>query len=268
MIQSVLPGKLSAVIDASPKPALFGGRSSDVLNTHYGLDTAVMSHVERAWEGPDAAPETEETTTPPPAEGEEEETVEHESISTPSPCWESALNALERDQLKRVRQKVIDELGLPAEAVSLQDAAIVRQVMAAVARRAAKLSAVAIAATMVQTERAVLGGEAPPPAKDGEETRIGVAVDRSLIEHYPNFIRLMRESLRVLIGEETEQRVDIDLAKDGSGVGAALCALQAVKQAELRGKQVLSEQPEAEDIPEDLSEDTPEDVSEDVPDDD
>lgn len=58
----------------------------------------------------------------------------------------------------------------------------------------------------------------------------------------------MRESLRALVGSDVESRVDIGLAKDGSGVGgqlsvlticertfniisvAALCALQAVKQ--------------------------------------
>lgn len=29
----------------------------------------------------------------------------------------------------------------------------------------------------------------------------------------------MRESLRLLVGEEVERRVDIGMAKDGSGVG-------------------------------------------------
>ena len=41
----------------------------------------------------------------------------------------------------------------------------------------------------------------------------------SLIEHYPNFERMLRESLRALIGEEVERRIEIGLAKDGSGVG-------------------------------------------------
>lgn len=41
----------------------------------------------------------------------------------------------------------------------------------------------------------------------------------SLIEHYPNFERTLRESLRSLVGEEVEKRVDIGMAKDGSGVG-------------------------------------------------
>ena len=71
----------------------------------------------------------------------------------------------------------------------------------------------------------------------------------SLIQHYPNFNARVRDSLRELVGEEVEAKVEIGLAKDGSGVGgalsvqlvtplvsdllaaaAALCALQAIKQ--------------------------------------
>ena len=69
-----------------------------------------------------------------------------------------------------------------------------------------------------------------------------------MIEHYPHFERTLRESLRLLVGEDVERRVNIGMAKDGSGVGgaavcffpwllcpdfvclAALCALQASKQ--------------------------------------
>jgi hypothetical protein len=40
-----------------------------------------------------------------------------------------------------------------------------------------------------------------------------------LIEHYPGFERTLRESLRALVGEEVEKRVEIGMAKDGSGVG-------------------------------------------------
>lgn len=72
----------------------------------------------------------------------------------------------------------------------------------------------------------------------------------SLIQHYPNFEKILRESLRELVGERVEKKVDIGLAKDGSGVGgevsipfvltlfssfysAALCALQAIKQRQI-----------------------------------
>ena len=43
----------------------------------------------------------------------------------------------------------------------------------------------------------------------------------SLIQHYPNFNARVRDSLRELVGEEVEKKVEIGLAKDGSGVGGA-----------------------------------------------
>jgi hexokinase len=70
-----------------------------------------------------------------------------------------------------------------------------------------------------------------------------------LVELYPNFTNILRESLRKLVGDDVESRVQIGLAKDGSGVGgesfcfvsvtaltgfvniAALGALVAVKHA-------------------------------------
>jgi hypothetical protein len=44
----------------------------------------------------------------------------------------------------------------------------------------------------------------------------------SLIEFYPHFEETLRESLRILVGAEVEKRVNIGMAKDGSGVGGKL----------------------------------------------
>jgi hexokinase len=41
----------------------------------------------------------------------------------------------------------------------------------------------------------------------------------SLIQFYPHFEDTLRESLRHVVGAEVEKRVDIGMAKDGSGVG-------------------------------------------------
>jgi hexokinase len=41
----------------------------------------------------------------------------------------------------------------------------------------------------------------------------------SLIEHYPNYESMLRESLRLIVGADVEARVEIGMAKDGSGVG-------------------------------------------------
>lgn len=69
----------------------------------------------------------------------------------------------------------------------------------------------------------------------------------SLVEFYPDYEDHMRRSIRAIVGEETEKKVRIGMAKDGSGVGgelslckpsssssysslpAALCALVATK---------------------------------------
>jgi len=210
---------LLALIDASPKPVIFGGNATESLNKHYGLDTAVMSAVEEAWDASEDNSDNFKIT---------------ETSALSSPNWESSLPSTQRTRLERVRQVLIAKLGFERDSdVSLRDAAIVRRVVVMVASRAAKLSGCAVAATLVQTGRAVLGGGKAPSPRNGEEKRIGVGVDGSLIQFYPNYEASMRESLRLLVGEEVERRVEIGMAKDGSGVGAALCALQALKQAQM-----------------------------------
>jgi hexokinase len=88
-----------------------------------------------------------------------------------------------------------------------------------VARRAAHLSGAAVAAILIQTSRARLRGDTSSPLKYPNEAVIGVGVDGSLVEHYPGFQDKIRASLRFLVGEDVEKRVDVGLAKDGSGVG-------------------------------------------------
>ncbi|PIL36677.1 hypothetical protein GSI_00366 [Ganoderma sinense ZZ0214-1] len=223
---------LLSLVDAGPKPLLFNGRSSDVLNTHYGLDTAVMSEVEEVWESERvfAAPTkipAQEKSQPNGSSSLKKDTAAPEIVD-----WQDAksvdvdqLSGEDLKRLERIREIVIQRLSLPSEDVSLRDAAIVRWAASLVANRAAKLSACAVAAVLVQTGRAKLGGGFAT-----DEEKIGVGVDGSLFQHYPNFNTRLRYSLCDLVGEEVEKKVQIGLAKDGSGVGAALCALQAIKQ--------------------------------------
>jgi hexokinase len=58
---------------------------------------------------------------------------------------------------------------------------------------------------------------------------IDIGVDGSLVEHYPYFRNTIDEALRAIdgIGKEGADRIRIGIAKDGSGVGAALIALVA-----------------------------------------
>ncbi|KAK1702682.1 hypothetical protein CaCOL14_004625 [Colletotrichum acutatum] len=66
---------------------------------------------------------------------------------------------------------------------------------------------------------------------DGEDSNeiIDVGVDGSLIEHFPNFEEHLREALREIpeIGVVGDKRIRIGMARDGSGVGAALIAWAA-----------------------------------------
>ena len=117
------------------------------------------------------------------------------------------------------RQALSRDLGV--DAASTEDAEAVKMLVAAIGRRSARLSAVAIAAVILATGNMDDSGD--------EENIIDIGVDGSLVEYYPGFEEYIREALREVegIGEKGEKRVRIGIAKDGSGVGAALIALVA-----------------------------------------
>lgn len=102
---------------------------------------------------------------------------------------------------------------------SLEDAQAFKAIANAVARRAARLSAVAIGAIALHS------GKLDDPA----EEVIDMGVDGSLVEHYPFFRDMIYEALRSIegIGIQGTNKIRIGVAKDGSGVGAALIALVA-----------------------------------------
>ncbi|KZL79828.1 hexokinase [Colletotrichum incanum] len=64
---------------------------------------------------------------------------------------------------------------------------------------------------------------------DGVVETIDIGVDGSLVEHFPNFERHVREALKEIpeIGERGDKMIKIGMARDGSGVGAALIAWAA-----------------------------------------
>ena len=122
-------------------------------------------------------------------------------------------------ELSTLRQEL--ENGLNIHTPSLEDAQAFKTVADAVARRAARLSGVAIGAVVIQSGL----------LKDPEADMIDIGVDGSLVEHYPFFRDMIYEALRSIdeIGVEGAKKVRIGVAKDGSGVGAALIALVAAK---------------------------------------
>lgn len=144
----------------------------------------------------------------------------------------------DHEGLHSTRQALDKELGVSAP--SFEDAQAVQLLAAAVGRRAARLAAVAIAATVINSGRLTVAStedkEGIEPSRgpgkgEKEEDTIDIGVDGSLVEFYPGFEGLMREAIREVkeIGPEGEKKVTIGIAKDGSGVGAALIALVAGK---------------------------------------
>ncbi|KAI2605509.1 uncharacterized protein GGS25DRAFT_433445 [Hypoxylon fragiforme] len=111
------------------------------------------------------------------------------------------------------------EKQLQVYAASREDALAFKKVAYAVGRRAARLSAVALGAIVLQSGKLKEAGDEP----------IDIGVDGSLVEHYPFFRDMIYEGLSAIegIGPEGSKKIRIGIAKDGSGVGAALIALVA-----------------------------------------
>jgi hexokinase len=135
-----------------------------------------------------------------------------------------------------IRQTLAKDYGV--QDASIEDAKAMQDIAAAVGVRAARLAAVAIAGIVLNTGR-LDSSSAGATAGEGkgdvpEEDIIDIGVDGSLVEFYPGFENHIREALREVddIGEKGEKRIRIGIAKDGSGVGAALIALVAANMAQ------------------------------------
>jgi hexokinase len=129
----------------------------------------------------------------------------------------SFLSIVEEDQSDHLRiTKQTLEKELKVEAASTEDCVVVKMLVHAIGKRAARLAAVALGGVVISTGR----------LKEDETVDIGV--DGSLVEYYPGFEEYIREAFREIEGiGEDEKRIRIGLAKDGSGLGAALIALVA-----------------------------------------
>ncbi|KAL8723595.1 MAG: hypothetical protein Q9225_000137 [Loekoesia sp. 1 TL-2023] len=128
------------------------------------------------------------------------------------------------------RQALSKDLGV--DAASSEDAEAIKIIVEAIGKRSARLSAVAIGAVIISTGNLTLTAGDTVDEKEKEiieEEVVDIGVDGSLVEYYPGFEQYIREALREIegIGEKGEKRIRIGIAKDGSGVGAALIALVA-----------------------------------------
>jgi hexokinase len=139
--------------------------------------------------------------------------VSSPEIETPDKFETAYRSRIERDHTSDLldTKMVLQELlNIPYPAP--RDRRIVRRICELVATRAARLSAVGVAAVVTKMER----------VNDG----CTVAIDGSVYEHYPHFGNRMKDALHELLGM-FEENVNIVLGKDGSSVGAGVIAALA-----------------------------------------
>jgi hexokinase len=98
---------------------------------------------------------------------------------------------------------------------TLADRQIVQKICTAVGRRAARLASCCMTGVMMKT------------GKVGESCVF--AIDGSLYEFYPDFEKNMSEAMADVVGEQARSKVTFDLARDGSGLGAAIIAMVSSK---------------------------------------
>lgn len=195
--------------------------------------------------------------------------AEDSILNTPWSIDTSLLSYIEADSTKDfsiTKEQLQKDLGISASTISNDEAQAVKTLVHAIGKRSARLSAVPIAAIVIATGKlsppdqplidglnlkdlslveqgieilkSVISGmssaapsaNAPPPSIQDEPIDIGV--DGSVVEFYPGFEKYVREALRDVpeLGERGEKRIRMGVAKDGSGVGAALIALAAKMQ--------------------------------------
>ncbi len=119
----------------------------------------------------------------------------------------------DRSRGLRITGRVLDALG--ARGSTESDRRVVRIVCEMVRRRAARISAAALAAVVLKMDGRLA-------------RRHTIAIDGSVFEKMPGFEADMRLALAELLGPRAS-RIRLTLAKDGSGKGAAIVAAVAAK---------------------------------------
>lgn len=140
----------------------------------------------------------------------------------------SVVRADESAGFKITKQALERDLGI--DAASSEDAEAIKILVAAIGKRSARLSAVALGAIVINTGRLNRNNSSSADSAEvSEDDIVDIGADGSLIEYYPGFEDHIREAFREIseIGTAGEKRIRIGIAKDGSGVGAALIALVA-----------------------------------------
>ncbi|KAK7984610.1 hypothetical protein PG989_012012 [Apiospora arundinis] len=144
----------------------------------------------------------------------------------------SVLSVAEADgsaTLSVLKQGISKNFGVPKEYVTTEDAQAVKVLAHGIGARAGRLAGMAVGSVILQGRLLDSRGAATDIGPDNGCRKVDVAVDGSVIEHYPGFEVHMRDALKVIdrIGETGERNILIGHTKHGSSVGAAIIALMA-----------------------------------------
>jgi hexokinase len=124
------------------------------------------------------------------------------------------MSTIEADSTKDLSetQHVLESI-LAIPVTTLVDRQIVKKICEFVGVRAARVSAAGLGAVLSHCNKV--------------EEGCTIAIDGSVFEFYPNFADNMMGGLKELFGDQIENKVKFSLARDGSGLGAAVIAMMA-----------------------------------------
>ncbi|KAJ1643995.1 hypothetical protein J3B02_001375 [Coemansia erecta] len=171
MISGMYLGEIARniVLWLADQRLLFDGRSSDILNSMWSIDTSYLSS----------------------------------AVTDDSPA------------LSEIQQ--IIEKTLNVSNSTMADRRIFKIISVLVGERAARLSSVGVVATLTKRPELL-------------DMPINIGIDGSMYEHFPDFERILAEAVSRFIPEPQFRNIRFSLAKDGSGVGAAIIAMLATKK--------------------------------------
>lgn len=124
----------------------------------------------------------------------------------------SRISADTSSSLDQAKEILEENLGIPSTTQFEREC--VREICNFVARRSARLSAT-ILSGLCSKRSDLLEGE------------VTVGIDGSLFANHPSFTSIMKSTLVELMGETRANKIHLALARDGSGIGAALTAMIA-----------------------------------------
>ncbi|KAI9297513.1 putative glucokinase [Neoconidiobolus thromboides FSU 785] len=125
----------------------------------------------------------------------------------------SEISADDSPRLTKTRHIFEDIIGISRDSITLKELETIKGICNIVARRSARLSATVLSAVVKKR-------------MDCVEDEVTIGIDGSLFEHHPNFKKDMLLALEELMGDDAT-KVKLVIAKDGSGIGAAMTAMIA-----------------------------------------